>query len=354
MADVAGVARWRRTPRQDRPVKRIWAQDVEAEASVLLHRLTALEVAGELEPRELEIVAGASDRLRKALKATTKQDPVPGRVSNWWRGTLVEASFQNLHAAEALATGAYPAETVWAEVPEAVARVEAALGRDDPRRSAALAMLADRDALLADNVSPQLLRAWREQLRKTMEVGFDGVDLEHTRLRNFRNAVLLGGIVLVLLLVLFIGFVIWFPRDVSFCFHPEPGATVCPTGTASDWHDVVVVALLGMLGGLLSAIVSIKNMRGTSIAYDVPKALAFLKLPLGALSAIGGLLVIRGEFIPGLSALDTSDQILAYAFALGVAQQLLVGAIDRQAQDLLGAAPSKATAASHPERATST
>jgi hypothetical protein len=38
-----------------------------------------------------------------------------------------------------------------------------------------------------------------------------------------------------------------------------------------------------------------------------------LKLPAGALTAIAGLILILGDFIPGLSELDNQGQILAYA-----------------------------------------
>lgn len=343
-------------PARDRTtVKRIWAQEVDTDATLVLARVQAARAAGTMTPAEAATADVAEERLRYALAATTKTYPVPGRLSNWWRGTLVEASFQNLHAGEALAAGTYTPEMVWAEIPEATARVEATLDRDDPRRACAAEMYEERGLLLGDALTARELAAWRERLRKSIEVGFNASDLEHTRLRNFRNAVVGGTVVLTLLMVAFVGFVAFNPTDVSFCFTPDPGKTVCPTsGSTPSGDDVLVIALLGMLGGLLSGIVSLRSMQGTSIAYDVPQALAFLKLPLGALSAVGGLLIIRGQFVPGLSNLDSSDQILAYAFALGVAQQLLVGVIDRQAQDLLGAAPSKSTAAPRPERAAPT
>ena len=42
----------------------------------------------------------------------------------------------------------------------------------------------------------------------------------------------------------------------------------------------------------------------------LPVAMAVLKLPTGAITAFLGLLLMRGQFVPGLSALDTSAQIL--------------------------------------------
>jgi hypothetical protein len=77
--------------------------------------------------------------------------------------------------------------------------------------------------------------------------------------------------------------------------------------------------------------------------------MSLLKLPSGALSAIVGLLLIRGEFVPGLSQLDNQPQILAYAFLFGIAQHLVTRLVDRQAQDILGKLPSKEPTSVRPE-----
>ena len=102
-----------------------------------------------------------------------------------------------------------------------------------------------------------------------------------------------------------------------------------------------MVALLGLLGGALAAAVSIRNLRGTSTPYDVPVALALLKVPLGAFTAIVGLVALQGSFVPGLSALDSQQQILAYALVLGYAQQVFTFSLDRRAQTLLDGLPAK-------------
>jgi hypothetical protein len=48
-----------------------------------------------------------------------------------------------------------------------------------------------------------------------------------------------------------------------------------------------------------------------------------------------GLLLARGNFVPGLSALDSSAQIIAWALVFGYAQQLLTRLVDNQAQSVL-------------------
>jgi hypothetical protein len=44
---------------------------------------------------------------------------------------------------------------------------------------------------------------------------------------------------------------------------------------------------------------------------------------------------MRGQFVPGLSALDTSAQILAWALIFGYAQQLFTRLVDQQGQTIL-------------------
>jgi hypothetical protein len=98
---------------------------------------------------------------------------------------------------------------------------------------------------------------------------------------------------------------------------------------------------MGLLGGALSATFTIQKLRGTSTPYGVPVALAILKLPAGALTAITGLVLLYGKFIPGLSELDSQGQILAYAIVLGIAQHLVTRFVDQKAEAVLGSVPSK-------------
>jgi hypothetical protein len=85
----------------------------------------------------------------------------------------------------------------------------------------------------------------------------------------------------------------------------------------------------------VAAAAALRSIRGSSEPHGLPVALALLKLPLGAITALLGLLLMRGEFVPGLSALDTSAQILAWALVFGYAQQLFTQLVDRQAHAVL-------------------
>lgn len=85
---------------------------------------------------------------------------------------------------------------------------------------------------------------------------------------------------------------------------------------------------MGLAGGTLSATVALRKLRGTSTPYAVPVALSVLKLPLGALTSVIGILLVQGGFVPGLSDLDNQGQILAYAVVFGFAQQVATRLVD--------------------------
>ncbi|MDT7581617.1 MAG: hypothetical protein QOK35_2881 [Pseudonocardiales bacterium] len=80
--------------------------------------------------------------------------------------------------------------------------------------------------------------------------------------------------------------------------------------------------------------------------YGIPVAVALLKLPIGALTAVAGIVLLGGAFVPGLSNLDSQRQILAYALVLGFAQQLVTQFTDRRASALIAQVPSE-----HPDTA---
>jgi hypothetical protein len=305
-------------------------------------RLRATQARGDLTKWQLVVAEDIYKLLDKARDAAFRDDPVPSRLANWWRGTLVEAAYRNLHAARAQMVDLYNENQLRAEIPMVVARANATLHRDDPR-------WVTVEDLEAEAESVELLRP---RMRRIISDSYEQLDIEHAQLRSFRNVLLLATFFLVLLIAATLVVVSLSPGFMPLCFpnevtSGEAGVTRvqgwnCPTGTQSNGPqdaDILVVALLGALGGALTATLSIRNLKGTSTPYDVPVALAFLKVPLGALTSILALVAIQGKFVPGLSVLDSQGQILAYALVFGFAQQALSRLLDRQAQNLLEGLP---------------
>jgi hypothetical protein len=311
-------------------VGRAWMQEIEVSVAALRARLRCSRGGRGSDAARVGTVETVDGMLDAALRAARGEDPLRRPVLSWWRGTDIEAAFGHLHRAEAEAVRLYGDDEVDAEVPAALSRVELALHRDDPIRLAA--------RRLETMPNGPARRTW---LRRVVEAGHQASDRQHTRVRNLRNVLLVTALLITVLDVLFGVVAFVRPGNIPLCFGGPPAATplACPTGdgpgqSPAGW-DLIVVALLGLLGGSLSAAVSIRSMRGTATPYDIPVCLALLKVPTGALTAVGALIAIRGQFVPGLSALDSQEQILAYALVFGYAQQLLTGLIDRRAREVL-------------------
>jgi hypothetical protein len=272
---------------------------------------------------------------------------------DWWRGTSIEQAYRSLHAARVFLVELVGDEDVDALVPGVLARVQSCLPATDPQR-------IELEKL--PSVEGKMKRA---KLIRALERGYAASDEAHAHVRRFRNVLLCAAALITAFTFLLIREVAEHPTAVPFCFKPDittaqaatlpleqkPGnhRVVCPSGEQAvgddplrpTGPDVWIIAGLGLLGGGLASAVSVRKMASSAAPYDVPLALALLKVPTGALTAVAGILLLGGGFVPGLSELDTQRQILAYALVFGYAQQLATRYLDDRATTLLAEVPSK-------------
>jgi hypothetical protein len=252
-----------------------------------------------------------------------------------------------------------PASYVYGQLPGLLARMRRFLPRDDVRcRRIEQVLEAPEPADISEFDRDLIVAAHHAAAVETRR--------EVTRLRSFKR-LLLGTAAVLSAAAIGLGvFSAFEPAKIPICFSPgtdivcttdtapvenangvpfDPataGANPLPAAdvarsmrdTASGW-DLAVVELVGLIAAGLAAATSLRKIRGTSTPYSLPTALALLKLPTGALTAVLGLILMRGEFVPGLSALDTSGQIISWAVLLGYSQQLLTRFVDQRAQTVL-------------------
>jgi hypothetical protein len=253
----------------------------------------------------------------------------------WLSGSAINRAFVSLHAAQVLMAKQSTDDCVDVQLVWAMSRVRTTMPATAERRE-------DLEHRYQEAIEPGVADAATRKrwvLEKALEWSYGITDAQYARLRSFRN--ILSGVsiaVLCFAVGLAVMGLVW-PDTLALCFGSAPMA--CPTGTVPSPRDALVIEVLGAAGGALAAVLAVSKMQGTSTPYSVPLALAMLKLPFGALSAILGLVLIHGRFIPGLTELDTSGQILAYAIVLGVAQHLITGLVDRRGQELLAGIPGK-------------
>ena len=317
----------------------------------------------------------ADDLLKAAeLHIAAARDAAGDR--RWFRlphkAARMERARSNLDAAEAHLMQMAPPAYLLGQMPSVLNHVQRHLASSDARRkhferiATRLGVAEPSDStttepqLTADEKRHEVCLE-REKIVSALRAASSAGLREQIRLHSFRNVVVATTALLAILVVGFalIGFLS--PRLIPLCFQPEAGAeilVVCPTSqsivgpvspgsgpSVVDIDDVVdktatpldllAVEAVGLAAAAIAAATAIRRIRGSSERYDLPVALALLKLPTGAMTAVLGLLLMRGQFIPGLSALDSSAQILAWALVFGYAQQLFTRRIDQQAHSVL-------------------
>jgi hypothetical protein len=273
-----------------------------------------------------------------------------------WRGASVERVTSHLNAVDADLLRIAPDSYLFGQLPGLLQRVRKCMPKDDLRRIRLQAIVHKPPTTLDDRDRDLIVAARHEAATEARH--------EVTRLRSFRKVLHVTAAGLAIGVVAIALFAFLWPDKVPMCFSPD-GSIVCTTSTspipgadataaaagqpsmvsastidtamrnaASGW-DVAVVLGVGLVAAAVAAAASLRGIRGTSTPFSLPVALALLKLPTGALTAMLGLILMRGEFIPGLSALDSSGQIISWAVVLGYSQQLLTRFVDQRAQTVL-------------------
>ena len=277
-------------------------------------------------------------------------------LANAWTGRSIEGAFVHLHLALTGLVDLYTEDEIKAHSPAVLARMQYCLPATDRRRQEAEALFGTvPGGAPAGTTRPQRIHSGvgsaadgngtvtelcprRAAFREATKISYEAADEQYARIRTLRNTLIIAAAVLTALVAVVCIVGLRLPTAIPLC---SPSA--CPTGNVPQPWDISIVALMGILGGAMSATFAIQRLRVTPvpISKDLKVWLAFLKLPTGALTAIGGLILINGRFIPGLTDLDTQGTILAYAIVLGVAQQLVTRFVDQKAEDVLAAVPSK-------------
>jgi hypothetical protein len=318
--------------------------------------------------RDCEALTAAVPRHLQAVRqAAEAAKPWPKKLFR--NGALLERALSNLDAAEAFILNAATADYVRGQMPSLLRHVQCHLVPTDPRRqeleriARALGTNGSHDPRSTDtndddasDKKTTVVNSERGKIVGAVRGASSAALREQLRVRSFRNVVVLTAL---LMTVLAIGVAITGYRHktwIPMCFAPgvsgERVVVVCPTtqspplpaevrdiddavkDTATP-HDLLIVELVGLTAAAVAAAAAIRRLRGSAERVGLPVALAALKLPTGAITAFLGLLLMRGQFVPGLSALDTSGQILAWALVFGYAQELFTRFVDQQGQTVL-------------------
>lgn len=322
------------------------AGDYRFLARLLLPRGTAYE---------REVLAA----LERKIDAAENVPGWPRRLIDFLTGAGVERTNSQLDSVETDLLRLMPDPYLRGQLPNLVAHVQDHLPEGDPRRTE-VETVAEAVRGRAPNTPLRDLE--RDQVVGAVRAASLEARRSIRRVRSFRNVLLVSALILSLCVAGITLLGVLAPEKIPLCFTPETVDSVnvvCPTetlsleasgsgtvmpsqqeldknmrDTANAW-DMPLIEIVGLLSAALAGALALRSIRGTSTPYSLPVAVAVLKLPSGALTAVIGLLLMRGGFVPGLSALDSSAQIIAWAIVFGYSQQILTRLVDRQANSVL-------------------
>ncbi|ULR50367.1 hypothetical protein [Streptomyces deccanensis] len=285
--------------------------------------------------RREKTLEGIARQLREAREA------VSARRRLFTGAAALERTWANVRATDVMLLRLCSEQDLIGRSAYVLSHVEQHLRPADPLRvkvAAAVGRVEAEERLPGD----------RELLVSALSASYEALDGEFSRVRSLS---IILRIATFFVLLGAGGLAAWgwaCPDSLNMCFLPDRSEyAACPSGEVhrndekmvpSDYAqrvDVLVVEAAGLAGAALTVIASLRRIQGTSSPYMLPLAAALLKFPTGALTAFVGVLLIRGAFIPGLSYLDSSPQIVAWAVIFGAAQHLVTRFVDARARETL-------------------
>ncbi|TRO58518.1 hypothetical protein [Streptomyces sp. IB201691-2A2] len=257
------------------------------------------------------------------MRQAAEGQKVSWRLASWWNGQAYEGALASLHAAEVAIIALSQPARAWTRI-DAVLALADPLCQKDPR----LALVEDlkRKDWPQDHRVPWAVAA-------LLQAAYAVQEERAVRSRNFRNRLIRAGSVLTLLLVVTVVVAWRNAGTIPVCTNS------CPDGAEPGLREVGLVMLLGMLGAATHVAGRLQKMGGSWNPYNLPFYQELIKLPIGALTAVIGLLLVDTDWLPMIEPPESWSDVLACAVVFGVAQIALTRTIDQRAEKILAAEP---------------
>lgn len=128
------------------------------------------------------------------------------------------------------------------------------------------------------------------------------------------------------------------PGFLPLCASGKPGGTWCGAGNTPMRGEVFEVAVVGALGGLLSTVMALSRHPSTAVPDFVRATESGLRVPLGALVAILGVLLLQSGLAQGavtqFQPRNDAVGVLVWAAIFGFASILFAKLVDRRLTNL--------------------
>ncbi|MET8835983.1 hypothetical protein ABZV78_18955 [Micromonospora sp. NPDC004540] len=266
----------------------------------------------------LESRAGANPARLAALRTQLSGvESVLGRsgVVGWLRGGNLEYAWQTIHSVERAMVELRTPQELLGLLPAYQGAAAQFLKADDT-------VLTAFDAS-TDVAAPALFQA---KVRALLLQYHAASDEFHESVRRLRNR-MLGLSVFALVAEALMVLVQWRSRDVQLLKPPTDAAGV------PAWRLLLFVLIAGALGAFISALPSMITSRSGGLPYKLPFQQGLLKLAIGPLVAVVGIMLVIGGLVE--TTVNSTAALLGVAIVFGAGQQAVTAFADRRASELL-------------------
>ncbi|MFG1939729.1 MULTISPECIES: hypothetical protein [Micromonospora] len=271
--------------------------------------------------QQLAVLSARDPERAGALRAQLSGvEGVLGRsgVVEWLRGGNLEYAWQTIHSVERGMVALRSPDELTGLLPAYRSAAAQVLPADDK-------VLTDLDPS-AGTPSDALLRARVQALLLRYHSASDEFHESARRLRNRMLGLSVFALVAEILVVL----VQWRSHDVRLLEAPTDA------GGVPAWRLLFFVLIAGALGAFLSALPSMITSRSGGLPYKLPFQQGLLKLAIGPLVAVVGIMLVIGGLVE--TSVSSTAALLGLAIVFGAGQQAVTAFADRRAAELLGPA----------------
>lgn len=292
-----------------------WRQAVQRQRIMLLDDLARLELKNRPEQEQRAFLVNS------LLSDAGHASQAKVGVRKWWWGTEIERAWARLREVEERTVDLLPDAELPARATEALGCASLHLTGDDKRLKHLQGLLADPTHTNAAALRPSIVGVLRASHENSGRANQEA--------RYLRNRLILasGACLFFTALTLLAQ---WLFKDEHFLTLPGDAFK------ASPWQYLFLVMFFGSVGALFTAIPAMSNVPSDHSPFNLPLQQGLLKLVLGPLVAVVGLLILGADVLH-VGSSNTLIGSLLLATVFGAGQHAVTRYVDQRANEILTA-----------------
>ncbi|SES44141.1 hypothetical protein [Actinokineospora terrae] len=306
-----------------------WSTRVEELHPASAWRMSVVERLQRLQAEIDQRPADVPQAVHVAMRIAARAVELKSSPARWYSGVNIERAWRAVHLADEVLVASSP--DLPSRMPAIRATVTRKLPERDPRARALAPAAFD---VLGDAARRDVVLV---ALRGMHQASHDAA----TAVRSLRNRIILFGLLL-LAINLAVGWLTALhDHMLPLCLGTGADA-ICPTGTGTPTGgDVWWLQLMGMLGASIAVVVLLLRTKPSVVPYTLTPYQAVVKVLLGAILAVVGVLILRTGLLHDL--VGNQAALLIFALVLGYSQQLGTRLLDSFADQVVQRAQPSAT-----------